>query len=206
MCSTCAAAPATGSPTIRITTSFARTAARSPRSRPPVDPLWSIYRECFAVAPWHESTEELHGFPARLAQHTSHAGAYGFVARQDTEIAGAVYGWPAPELLADDGPFDRAVRAAATPAVAANLVAPAVVVTELMVAAAHRRRGLGRALLRRLVAGTPRAWLATHPDADAVGLYESEGWSWQASFQLGDHPSALYIRESLNGKRCVVGR
>ena len=85
------------------------------------------------------------------------------------------------------------MAAAAPPAVAAELVAPALVVVELMVDPAHRRRGLARTLLRGFTAGAPRAWLATHPDGDAVKLYETEGWRPGLRYQVGDQPVVLYL-------------
>ncbi|MEV6693947.1 GNAT family N-acetyltransferase [Micromonospora sp. NPDC051196] len=155
--------------------------------------LHPIYRDCFAAPPWNEPAEKIAEFPARLARHTSEPGAYGSVAERDGEIVGAVYGWPAPAVLPAANAFDIAVREAAPPDVAALLVAPAVVVAELMVAPAYRGHGVGRELLARQV-GDRAAWLATHPDAAAAQLYERTGWVRRFSYQVDSRPLTLFTR------------
>ncbi|QOC92161.1 GNAT family N-acetyltransferase [Micromonospora craniellae] len=155
--------------------------------------LHPIYRECFAAPPWNEPAEKIADFPVRLARHTAHPGAYGWVAEQDGEILGAVYGWPAPAALPAANAFDIAIREAAPPDVAALLVAPAMVVAELMVLPTHQGRGVGRELLARQVGDHP-AWLATHPEAAAVRLYERAGWKRRFSYQVEDRPLTLFTR------------
>ncbi|MBU2667115.1 GNAT family N-acetyltransferase [Actinoplanes bogorensis] len=168
--------------------------------------LHPVYRQCFAAPPWSESPAELDDYPARLARHTGYPGAYGFVATDDGELVGAVYGWPAPPDLPDGSDFDRAVRNAITPDVAPLLVAPAAVVAELMVAPAHRRHGIARALLTRFVDAHPRAWLATHPEAPAVALYESLGWIRRAAYIVGDLPLVLYTSETTSPREAALPR
>ncbi|WP_067502137.1 GNAT family N-acetyltransferase [Actinoplanes sp. TFC3] len=157
--------------------------------------LHPIYRQCFAGPPWNESLDELDGYPARLARQAAYPGAYGLVASIGGVVAGAVYGWPAPAVLPSSNAFDLAVRAAAPAEVARLLVAPAVVVAELTVTPAHRRRGLARSLLRRFGAGAPRGWLAAHPRADAVRFYEAEGWKRQFTYEVDGRPLVLYTAE-----------
>ncbi|XVV13970.1 GNAT family N-acetyltransferase [Actinoplanes sp. CA-131856] len=161
------------------------------------DRLHPVYRDCFSAPPWNETPEQIADYPVQLARQTSYPGAYGFIASgENGQIAAAVYGWPAPPALSRDNEFDMAIQAAVSPEIAGLLVAPAVVVAELMVSPAHRRQGLGRALLERFVAGRPRAWLATHPEADAVTLYESLGWIRRAAYTVTGRPLVLYTREA----------
>lgn len=103
-----------------------------------------------------------------------------------------VYGWPAPAGIPRD-PFHDALVARAPADLLPELVAPAVVVVELMVHPGQRGRGIGRALLERYVAGHPSAWLCTHPAAPAAALYEAAGWRRRCSFtnQHGD-PRNVY--------------
>ncbi|MFI7079236.1 GNAT family N-acetyltransferase [Micromonospora sp. NPDC049903] len=155
--------------------------------------LHPIYRECFAAPPWNEPAEKIADFPTRLARHAGQPGAYGWIAEQDGEVTGVVYGWPAPTELPAANAFDIAVREAASPDVAALLVAPAMVVAELMVPAAHRGRGLGRKLLARQVGDYP-AWLATHPEAAAARLYERAGWERRFSYQVEGWPLTVFTR------------
>ncbi|WP_328474580.1 GNAT family N-acetyltransferase [Actinoplanes sp. NBC_00393] len=173
---------------------YAITAVTAGRLRSLQDQLLPVYQQCFSGPPWNETPEQIAGYPQRLAGQTTNPAAYGVVAYREGELAGAVYGWPAPALLPADNEFDRALRDAVTPQVAALLVAPAVVVAELMVAPAHRGQGLGRKLLTRYVAGHPRAWLVAHPDAAAVRLYESTGWTRQAAYTVAGEPCVLYAR------------
>jgi GNAT superfamily N-acetyltransferase len=169
-----------------------------------VDLLQPLYRECFTPAPWHETREDIAAFPEAVARQAAHPGAYGFVASQGGQIAGASYGWPAPAVLPQERDFDVAIREAVTPEVASLLVAPAVIVSELMVAPGHRGQGLGRALLARQVVGHPRAWLVTHPEAEAVSLYESSGWVRRAAID-GGAPRVLYTREAVPARHAVPG-
>jgi GNAT superfamily N-acetyltransferase len=81
-------------------------------------------------------------------------------------------------------------------------------VAELMVAPAHRRRGVGCSLLSRYVEGHPRAWLATHPEAEAVALYESQGWIRRAAYSVGELPLVLFTREAAQSREsaCLADR
>jgi GNAT superfamily N-acetyltransferase len=108
------------------------------------------------------------------------------------QLVGVVYGWPAGRELAAGSPFDDALAAAVTPAAARRLLAPAVVVAELMVDPGHQRRGIGRALLTRYVDDWPAAWLATHPDAPAATMYRQEGWRQEFEFVIDDQPLVVF--------------
>lgn len=156
------------------------------------DQLERLYRLCFSAPPWSEPEERLAAFHDRLLAHLSNGGATGVVVVDHAEVVGVIYGWPAGTELASGSPFDDALAAAVTPATARRLVAPAVVVAELMVDPAHQRRGIGRALLNRFVEDWPCAWLATHPDAPAATLYRQEGWRQEAEFAVSDYPLVLF--------------
>src|SRR5690349_7973853 len=142
-----------------MTGMFSITAVDADRLRELQDRLHPVYQQCFSAEPWNETAEQIAAFPEHFARHAEQPGAYGFAAECDGRLAGVVYGWPAPATLPGEREFEIAVRDAASPEVTARLVAPAVVVVELMVAPEFRGRSLGRRLLARQVAGQPRAWL-----------------------------------------------
>jgi GNAT superfamily N-acetyltransferase len=155
--------------------------------------LQVVYRECFADPPWSEDEAQVASFPQRLAQQMAHPGAHGIIVERDGRVVAAIYGWPAGDTLPAGTAFDDALAAAAPRHVLAALTAPALVVAELMVHPAHRRKGIARALLTRYVSRWPRAWLCTHPQAPAVALYESMGWRRQFDFVVGEVPLVLYL-------------
>jgi GNAT superfamily N-acetyltransferase len=154
--------------------------------------LERLYRQCFSTPPWLESEERLAGFRDRLAHHLANPGAGGVIVCDGDDLVGVVYGWPAGHELATGSPFDDALAAAVIPSVASRLVAPAVVVAELMIDPAHQRRGIGRALLTRYVEDWPAAWLATHPDAPAATMYRREGWQREFDFAVDDYPMVVF--------------
>lgn len=172
--------------------------------------LHTLYRHCFGSPPWSEPRERITAFPARLASQLAHPGAGGLLAisTDGTDgVVGAIYGWPAGAQLETRSPFNDAVAAAATPELASRLVAPALVVAELMVDPRCRRRGIGKALLAAYTAGWPAAWLSTHPDAPAVALYRQAGWRHEIDFAADGHWLALFTwRASTAADRPSAGR
>lgn len=154
--------------------------------------LESLYRRCFAEPPWHESADRLAAFPDRLTSHLGHDGFDCFVASENDHLVGAVYGWPAGDVLESGNQFDDALAAAVTPAVARRLVAPALIVAELMVDPERQQRGIGRMLLTRFTADWPSAWLCTHPDAPAAGMYRRAGWREELRFTIDDLPLVVF--------------
>jgi len=154
--------------------------------------LEHLYRKCFSEPPWLEPEERLADFQGRLERHLSNRGAGGVVVADADELVGVVYGWPAGPELASGSPFDDALAAAVTPAIARRLVAPALVVAELMVDPSHQRRGIGRALLTRYVEDWPAAWLATHSEAPAATLYRQEGWRQECEFSVEYYPMVVF--------------
>ena len=128
------------------------------------DELVGLYARCFAEPPWSEGADDVAAYAERIGEWAARTGFAGLVARSDGgTLVAAAYGWVGrPE-----------VEGVSLPGVGHD---SAFHVGDLMVDAPARRRGLGRALLDRLVAGRRPAVLVTHPGSDARGLYESAGW------------------------------
>ncbi|MEV0131759.1 GNAT family N-acetyltransferase [Dactylosporangium sp. NPDC050688] len=154
--------------------------------------LQELYRDCFAGPPWSEPEEQLADFPAQLLRQTSHPGARGLLAHDGAALVGAVYGWPAPAALPRQTAFDQAVADATPPHARALLMAPSLVVAELMVATSHRRRGIAARLLSAYVVDAPAAWLVTHRDGGAPTFYRRCGWQQAAAFTAGGEPMLLF--------------
>lgn len=150
------------------------------------DEAFRLYRLCFTEPPYLESEEQIRRYTdVRFAQDMAEPGTRGFVAWHGGRLAGLIYGWPTAAVV-QDRPFYAKVYGGVDPAHHRLLTAPALEVVELMVDPAHRRQGLGRVLLERLVDGHGKAWLATHPDAPARKLYESQGWAVIGRYQYDD--------------------
>ncbi|MET7402627.1 GNAT family N-acetyltransferase [Dactylosporangium sp. NPDC005572] len=154
--------------------------------------LHEIYRECFAGPPWSEPESRLADFPNHVRRQLSQPDAGGWLARSDGDIVGAVYGWAAPTQLPRETPFDIAVADAVPPRVRPRMVAPALVVGELMVAESHRRQRIAARLLAAYVATAPAAWLITHRDGGAPAFYRRQGWREDAAFVADGVPLLLF--------------
>lgn len=143
-----------------------------------MDEVEALYFAAFHAAPLHESQETARQF-ARL---------YGWLAsrpdlvtvftrtRRDGDLAGLAYGhpWHWAEQ-ADEWAVQLRERLGAD----ATSLEDRFAVYLLAVDPRHRRLGIGRELLRRLleVAGTERAWLITRDEpTPAMALYRAEGW------------------------------
>ncbi|WP_329791120.1 GNAT family N-acetyltransferase [Lentzea sp. DG1S-22] len=139
--------------------------------------VFRLYRSGFAGPPYSETEEEIARFTdGRFDRSMATPGAHGFVAWRGETVAGLVYGWPARGEVPGDRGY-ALVHSCVAPHLHHLLRPPAFEVVELVVDPAHRRRGLGRLLLDRIVEGHATAWLGTHPDAPARRLYESAGWT-----------------------------
>jgi GNAT superfamily N-acetyltransferase len=157
-----------------------------------VTQLETLYRRCFTEPPWRESADRLAAFPDRLTRHLGHDGFDGLVAVEGGRLVGAAYGWPAGRDLESGNQFDDTLAAVVPPAVADRIVAPALTVAELMVDPERQQLGIGRTLLTRLTADWPAAWLCTHPDAPAAGMYRRGGWREEFRFTVDDFPMVLF--------------
>jgi ribosomal protein S18 acetylase RimI-like enzyme len=158
--------------------------------------LHELYRESFSEPPWNESALQLDEFPKVLTRHLGQPGLFGFVAVARDEVLGAIFGRVSPPQPPSDD-FHRSLASQVPGELYRELLAPAVVVNELMVHPRARGRGVGRGLLDRFAADHGSGWLVTHPEAPARRLYESAGWRDRAEFvnHFGD-PRVLYTRES----------
>ena len=129
-----------------------------------LDDLVALYAGCFAEPPWSEGPDEVAAYAERIRRWATRSGFTGLVARgDDGTLVAAAYGWfGRPEV--DGVPMPGVDHGRAFH------------IGDLMVHPSARRRGLGRALLDRLVVGRRPAVLVTHPDSDARRLYEAAGW------------------------------
>ncbi|MGW0435037.1 hypothetical protein ACWDV4_21165 [Micromonospora sp. NPDC003197] len=154
--------------------------------------LHALYRECFATPPWSEPEDRLTTFPTHLCGQLSHVGAAGILAFDGPSIVGAVYGWAAPAELARTTQFEIAVADAAPPQALPRLIAPSLVVAEVMVTGTHRRRGIAQGLLAAYTKQWPMAWLVTHRDSGAAEFYRRLGWQQEATFESDAKPLLLF--------------
>ncbi|MFY1692855.1 hypothetical protein [Plantactinospora sp. WMMB782] len=154
--------------------------------------LHSLYRESFSVPPWSEPEEKLAAYPTHLRGQLDRPGATGCLAFDGADLIGAVYGWPAPPVLARSTEFEAAVADAVAPEAMPRMVAPSIVVAELMVTGTHRRQGVAGRLLNAYLAGWPAGWLVTHRDGGAPAFYRRAGWREEAAFRSVEEPLLLF--------------
>jgi GNAT superfamily N-acetyltransferase len=154
--------------------------------------LLPIYRACFSEPPWDPALARFDEYPQQVARHMATPGAHGILAESPSGLAAAIYGWPSPATMPAATAFDHTLLAAVPADLVARLTAPGVVVVELMVDPAHRRKGLATSLLRSFVEPWPQAWLCTHRQAPAGHLYEREGWQRAVTFSAGTIPFVIY--------------
>ncbi|UBU11567.1 GNAT family N-acetyltransferase [Nonomuraea gerenzanensis] len=155
----------------------------------------ALYRRCYADPPWSETPEQLDAYPDRLTRTLEHPSFNAWVERDhEGELIGICYGWPTPADLSGNRIYDMLTRSLGAPAVS-NLTAGSFEVVELFVHPEARGRGIASALLTQAVAGWPRAWLITSPQAPAARLYRRLGWR-EAGPLPGDPPLALFTFES----------
>jgi GNAT superfamily N-acetyltransferase len=136
-----------------------------------------MYREVYADPPWNETEEELAGYGPRFDRCVLREGFESVVSRDGGSMVGLGYGWRTPERFPDDHPFYAAVvEGLGADVVNDVILATDLEVAELFVTKDHRRRGIGRALLRSLVDGRS-AWLSTLAGSPAATMYASLGWT-----------------------------
>src|SRR5262249_36680429 len=113
-----------------------------------------------------------------LLHHVTYPGFKGLVAMTSAgQVAGAVYGYT---NLSRQWWHDQ-VAAVLGPQETERLLTGTFTVSELAVASAYRRQGLGRLLLRAVLADLPHAAATLSTQSDnlpARRLYESEGWQY----------------------------
>ncbi|GAA4137536.1 hypothetical protein GCM10022416_22120 [Actinomadura keratinilytica] len=146
-----------------------------------------LYRDCYARPPWSETPAQIAAYPEKLAASTRRERFTAWVAWDSGRLAGICYGWPTPGDLSGNRVYAMLARAAGVEG-AVMLTRDAFEVAELFVHPAHQRRGLGRTLLTRAVAGWDTAWLITHPGAPAARLYERLGWRRHVALPADFYP------------------
>ncbi|WP_052424067.1 GNAT family N-acetyltransferase [Nonomuraea candida] len=158
----------------------------------------ALYRRCYADPPWSETPEQLDAYPDRLAKALERPSFSAWVERdREGRLIGICYGWPTPADLSGSRIYDLLKSSFGASAVS-QLIAGSFEVVELFVHPGARGRGIASALLAQAVAGRPRAWLITSPQAPAARLYQRLGWR-EAGPLPGDPPLALF---TFDGRRC----
>jgi GNAT superfamily N-acetyltransferase len=134
--------------------------------------LVDLYAACYGGPPWHETEDDVDAYASRIRRWAALDTFAGLVAHDEAgALVAACYGWqgpptaggiPLPGITAEE-PFH---------------------VGDLMVHPTAQRRGLGRRLLDRLVAGRRPALLITHPESVSRRLYEAAGWRATGTLDL----------------------
>jgi GNAT superfamily N-acetyltransferase len=132
--------------------------------------LHDLYAEVYAEPPYNEGPSHVAQFARWLSAEFGRPGFTLVTARTGGVLIGAAYGFTLPpgewmEPAADDPPAH--IRDV-----------PKFQVTEWMVRSAYRGRGIGRHLLRLVLADRTEPWavLASNPAAVARRVYERQGW------------------------------
>ena len=161
------------------------------------DQLVDVYRAAMGAAPFHETEVETGWFAEELAGELTEPGFRCWVAQDDDgRVAGFAYGIPTPEIPPDGwyGLLRDAVGQG--PDGAGRWLEGQFAVVWIAVHPDRRGRGIGRALLERLLAGagTDRAWLVTHDlDTPARALYRSLGFQELGRGPLGWHDAERVV-------------
>ncbi|MGR6914164.1 N-acetyltransferase family protein [[Actinomadura] parvosata] len=157
--------------------------------------ITALYRRCYADPPWSEPPEQLDAYPDRLAEAMKRPGFSAWIERDhEGRLVGVCYGWPTPADLSGNRIYDvlkHSFGASALP----RMIAGSFEVVELFVHPEARGKGIASALLTQAIAGWPKAWLITSPQAPAAKLYHRLGWH-EAGPLPGDPPLALFTFES----------
>jgi ribosomal protein S18 acetylase RimI-like enzyme len=152
------------------------------------DQLVEVYRAAMSAPPFHETDVETGWFAQEPADELTEPGFRCWMASDDGQVPGFAYGFPTPEIPADG--WYGSLREAVGPGAAEQWLTGQFAVVWIAVHPERRGRGLGRALLERLLggAGTGRAWLVTHDlDTPAQALYRSLGFRELGRGALGWH-------------------
>jgi ribosomal protein S18 acetylase RimI-like enzyme len=159
------------------------------------DQLVAVYRAAMGAPPFGETEVETGWFAQELADELTEPGYRCWVASDDDgQVAGFAYGIPTPEIPPDG--WYGSLREAVGPDGAEQWLTGQFAVVWIAVRPERRGRGLGRALLERLLAGagTERAWLVTHDlDTPARALYRSLGFRELGRGPLGWHDAERVV-------------
>lgn len=138
--------------------------------------LRSLYRAVYAEPPYYETESDAADFAARLPAQAQEP-SFRLIAARDKELlAGYIYGF----AISRGSPLWSTVFShPSSGATVHEQACPVGFVSELLVAAGYRRRGIARALHDRFLASRkePNAVLLAHPEATAAqSAYERWGW------------------------------
>lgn len=138
--------------------------------------LRSLYAEVYAEPPYYETAADAEDFESRLASQLREP-AFDLVSAWDNEsLAGFIYGF----AIRRGSPLWETVFLSPDPRYAVqDWTYPVTFVSELLVSAHYRRRGIARTLHNEFIADRtePRAVLLAHPEATAAqGAYKTWGW------------------------------
>ncbi|WP_341719911.1 GNAT family N-acetyltransferase [Micromonospora sp. FIMYZ51] len=155
-----------------------------------VDALGDLYATVYAEPPYCEGPDEVRGFRAGLPEEATRPGFALITAHDGDTLVGAAYGW----TMERGRWWKRADRQPPADVLDADKLA----VLEWLVRPAHRRRGVGAELLRRLLDGRPEpyATLASNPESAARDIYERAGWVQvgESETPWGAHMHLLVLR------------
>jgi GNAT superfamily N-acetyltransferase len=138
--------------------------------------LRSLYAAVYAEPPYYETEADVADFESRLASQMREP-AYDFVAAWDNQsLAGYIYGF----AIRSGSPLWETVFLSPDPRHAVDdWIYPVTFVSELLVSAHYRRRGIAQTLHNQFIAmrTEPKAVLLAHPEAMAAqSAYKAWGW------------------------------
>ncbi|MEV1289569.1 GNAT family N-acetyltransferase [Micromonospora sp. NPDC049679] len=141
-----------------------------PQAGDVIPDLVDLYANVYAEPPYQEGPEQVRRFADKLPAELDNPGFTLTRALEADRLVGAAYGWTMPAgrwfSRAEHDPPPEIKEAAK------------LAVMEWIVHPAYRGQGIGRGLIRLLLADRTEPWavLASDPRSDARGMYERAGW------------------------------
>jgi GNAT superfamily N-acetyltransferase len=142
--------------------------------------LGSLYGDVYAEPPYYETKSDVTDFASRLASQVQEPSFRLIAAWDKDDLVGYIYGF----AIKNGSPLWATVFLSPEPGYDVHeWIDPVTFVSELLVAASHRRHGIARALHDRFIAtrSEPRAVLLAHPEATAAQAAYAR-WGW---YQIG---------------------
>jgi GNAT superfamily N-acetyltransferase len=152
-----------------------------------LEELADLYVQVYSEAPYRGGPKySRHAFLSRTKEQLARPGFTLITARDAGALVGFSFGFQMSPL----GWWANAAEAPAE-----ILRASKFAVIELVVADSRRGRGIGRALLHRLLEGRAEGYatLAARPDADAHAMYLRWGWQTVGHFATGPPNSDVMV-------------
>jgi len=138
--------------------------------------LRSLYANVYAEPPYYETEADVVDFDSRLASQLQEP-AFDLVAAWDNEsLVAYIYGFA---IRSGSPLWDTVFSSPAPQYPVAHWTYPVTFVSELLVSARYRRRGIGHTLHNQFIAERtePKAVLLAHPEATAAQTaYKAWGW------------------------------